>query len=91
ETEKWLRVVKKAHRLLIKHALDHYPHRKRVFWYKNEAEERQLYADYRMLVLRTGFRPPRIVVEQNIREIATRVLEREAELVRRIQARWRGL
>ncbi|CAM9943461.1 unnamed protein product [Ectocarpus sp. 6 AP-2014] len=69
ETEKWLRVVKKAHRLLIKHALDHYPHRKRVFWYKNEAEERQLYADYRMLVLRTGFRPPRIVVEQNIREI----------------------
>ncbi|CAM9837831.1 unnamed protein product [Ectocarpus sp. 12 AP-2014] len=91
ETEKWLTVVKKAHRLLIKHALDHYPHRKRVFWYKNEAEERQLYADYRMLVLRTGFRPPRIVVEQNIREIATRVLEREAELVRRIQARWRGL
>ncbi|CAM9099663.1 unnamed protein product [Ectocarpus sp. 4 AP-2014] len=69
DTEKWLRVVKKAHRLLIKHALDHYPHRKRVFWYKNEAEERQLYADYRMLVLRTGFRPPRIVVEQNIREI----------------------
>eukprot|EP00903_Cladosiphon_okamuranus_P009418 g8982.t1 len=62
-----------------------------VFWYKNEAEEEQLYADYRMLVQRTGFRPPRTVVEQNIREIATRVLEREAELVSRIQARWRGL
>lgn len=69
ETEKWLRVVKKANRLLIKHALNHYPHRKKVFWYKNEAEEEQLYADYRLLVQRTGFRPPRTVVEQNIREI----------------------
>ena len=80
ETEKWLRVVKKANRLLIKHALNHYPHRKRVFWYKNEAEEEQLYADYRMLVQRTGYRPPRIVVEQNIREIgepkATSLFER---------------
>ncbi|CAM9383604.1 unnamed protein product, partial [Scytosiphon promiscuus] len=73
ETEKWLREVKKAHRLLIKHALDHYPSRKRVFWYKNEAEEDQLYADYRMLVKRTGFRPPRTIVEQNIREIGERV------------------
>ncbi|CAM9175691.1 unnamed protein product [Hapterophycus canaliculatus] len=72
ETEKWLRVVKRAHRLLIKHALDHYPSRKRVFWYKNEAEEEQLYADYRMLVQRTGFRPPRTIVEQNIREIGER-------------------
>lgn len=69
ETEKWLVVVKKSSRLLIQHALNHYPHRKRVFWYKNEAEEEQLYADYRLLIQRTGFRPPRTVVEQNIREI----------------------
>lgn len=69
ETEKWLVVVKKSSRLLIQHALNHYPHRKRVFWYKNAAEEEQLYADYRLLIQRTGFRPPRTVVEQNIREI----------------------
>lgn len=69
ETEKWLVVVKKANRLLIKHALKHYPRRRKVFWYQNEAEEGQLYSDYRLLVQRTGFRPPRIVVEENIREI----------------------
>ena len=69
ETEKWLAVVKKANRLLIRHALNHYPNRKRVFWYENAAEEEQLYSDYRVLVQRTGFRPPRTVVEQNIREI----------------------
>lgn len=69
ETEKWLQVVKKANRLLIRHALNHFPGRKRVFWYQNQAEENQLYADYRMLVQRTGYRPPRKVVEENIREI----------------------
>lgn len=69
ETEKWLEIVKNANRLLITHALNNYPHRKRVFWYKNEAEEEQLYSDYRMLIVRTGYRPPRTVVEQNIREI----------------------
>lgn len=69
ETEKWLAVVKRANRLLIKYALSNYPHRRRVFWYKNEAEEAQLYADYRQLIERTGFRPTRTVVEANIREI----------------------
>lgn len=69
ETEKWLMVVKRANRLLIEHALKHYPHRRKVFWYKNKAEEEQLYSDYRLLIQRTGFRPPRTVVEQNIREI----------------------
>lgn len=69
ETEKWLLVVKKANRLLIRHALNHFPRRKRVFWYQNQAEEEQLYADYRMLVQRTGYRPPRTVVEENVREI----------------------
>lgn len=69
ETERWLKIVKNANRLLIAHALNDYPHRVRVFWYKNEAEEEQLYSDYRMLIVRTGYRPPRMVVEKNIREI----------------------
>ncbi|CAM9237414.1 unnamed protein product [Discosporangium mesarthrocarpum] len=71
ETEKWLAVIKKAHRLLIDHALKGYPNRKKVYWYKSEAEEEQLYRDYRELVKRTGFRPPRLVVEENIREIGS--------------------
>lgn len=69
ETEKWLQVLKKASRLLIQHALGHHPNRRRVFWYRGPAEEEQLFYDYRELVQRTGFQPPRLVVEENIREI----------------------
>lgn len=69
ETETHLLMIKKANRLLMQHALKRYPDRIRVFWYKNSAEEEQLYSDYRILVQRTGFQPPRMVVEKNIREI----------------------
>lgn len=69
QTEKWLLVIKNANRVLIQHALSHYPHRKRVFWYANEAEEEQIYSDYRVLVQRSGYLPPRTVVEGNICEI----------------------
>lgn len=69
ETETHLLVIRKANRFLMQHVLRRYPDRIRVFWYNNSAEEEQLYSDYLILVQRTGFRPPRMVVEQNIREI----------------------
>jgi len=37
---------------------------------------RQLYEDYWVLLERTGYRPTRSVVEENIHEIARRVRER---------------
>ncbi|CAM9182335.1 unnamed protein product, partial [Choristocarpus tenellus] len=89
-TERWLRVIKRAHPILVQYALKSSPDQKKVFWYKNKAEETQLYRDYVELVQRTGCRPPRMVVEDNIHEIATRVIARQAQLARRIQSRWRG-
>ncbi|CAM9411775.1 unnamed protein product [Chrysoparadoxa australica] len=91
ETEKCLAVIKAAHHVLIEWALAKFPNRKKAFWYKTAAEERQLYKDYRELVQLTGYRPPRCVVEANIAEICRRVLLREAELASRVQKRWRGI
>lgn len=69
ETEKCLLVLKKANALLIKYALNNYPNRKKVFWYRTRDEEEQLYSNYLLLLERTGYRPPRMIVEENIREI----------------------
>ena len=38
-----------------------------------------------MLIERTGFNPPTCQVEENIKEIAQRILDREAELATRMQ------
>ena len=50
-----------------------------------------LYEYYCVLVERTGFAPPLHVVEDNIVEIAKRIMEWEAELVTRVQSQWRGV
>ena len=64
---------------------------KPVFWYNDDEECDVLYSDYRLLVERTGNKPPLLVVEENIIEIAKRVLVIEKVMVARIQALWRGL
>ena len=50
-----------------------------------------VYRDYFILCQRTGFVPPRIIVEQNIEEIARRIRVREEYLITLIQALYRGI
>jgi hypothetical protein len=89
--EKALLVIKEAHKMLVNRALHWEGYHKRVFWYKTKTELAVLYEDYYMLVERTGFNPPLCVVEENICEIAKRIVDREHELACRLQARWRGI
>ena len=64
---------------------------KKVFWYKSKEQLEMLYNDYLVLVERTGFQPPRFVVEENIKEIARRIVARMHVLTTRVQARWRAI
>ena len=91
--EKSLKVIKESHSILLKRALHsaEYSSRGKVFWYKTKTELTILYRDYYQLVERTGYNPAICVVETNINEIAQRILDREAELCTRVQARWRGI
>lgn len=92
KTEKFLVIIKGAHKLLLSRALlPTSRSAKKLFWYESEEHERMLYADYIDFMDRTGFDPPRCVVEDNIAEIATRIRVRENMLCTRVQKRWRGL
>ena len=64
---------------------------KKVFWYKKKIELDCLYKDYFTLCERKGFNPCRLIMEQNIEEIARRIRVREAYLITLIQAIYRGL
>ena len=64
---------------------------KKVFWYKTKEQLDMLYSDYLVLVERTGYQPPRFVVEENIKEIARRIVARMHVLTTRVQARWRAI
>jgi hypothetical protein len=90
-TERWLLVLRNASPLLLEWATTRFPERKPVFWYRSRAEEQQLFDDYLELAARTGFLPPRSLVEANIKEVAQRVQEIERELATRVQRRWRGI
>jgi hypothetical protein len=92
KTERLLLIIKAAHPLLLQKALlPTSKSAKKLFWYESKEHERMLYADYIDFMDRTGFDPPRCVVEDNIREIATRIRIRENLLCTRVQRRWRGL
>jgi len=91
QVERALVVIKNAHEMLLSRALHSKDYHKKVFWYKTKTETNILYKNYYMLVERTGFNPPTSVVEANIKEIAQRILDREAELATRMQSRWRGI
>ena len=84
-------VIKKANNLLLERALNPKLYQKRVFWYKTKTELSMIYGDYYVLVERTGHTPPVCVVEENIKEIARRIIEREGQLATRVQARWRAI
>jgi hypothetical protein len=88
-----LRIIGDAHKMVLQRAVYGWvePGAMRCFWYKTKAELDLLYKDYRILVQRTGRRPPLYVVEQNINEVARRVMVLLNMYATRIQARWRGL
>jgi len=65
----YLNYVQKAHPISLSKALSLGGEFK-VFWYKSKEQIRLLFNDYLVLVERTGFVPPRYVVEANIQEIA---------------------
>ena len=91
DVEKALVVIKHSHKMLLDRALHSKDYHARVYWYKTKTELDVLYSDYYVLCERTGYNPPLCVVETNIKEIAKRILEREAELATRVQSRWRGI
>jgi hypothetical protein len=89
-TERALRTIRGAHPLLIRHSLRQSLRGPKVFWYKRQVEVDMLFANYLELVKKTGFTPPRKLVEDNILEIARRVLVRQNQLIVLVQRRWRG-
>ena len=89
-TERALAVIKSSHPLLIRHALKSSLRGPKVFWYNRKVELDLLYRNYLELVKKTGFIPPRKLVEDNIIEIARRVIERKNLLIVLVQRRWRG-
>lgn len=92
KTERYLKIIKEAHPILLQKAL--LPTRKsskKLFWYASKHHEVMLYENYVEFCDRTGFDPPRCVVEENIAELAKRIRIRENLLITRVQKRWRGL
>lgn len=89
-TEKHLVNIRESHDLLIRHALKIIPGQPKVFWYRRSVELQMVFADYVDFVERTGFQPPRIIVERNIAELSRRITERKNNLIIMVQKRWRG-
>jgi len=63
-----LHYIRKAHPISLNKALSPGGEIK-VFWYKSKEQVRLLFENYLVLAERTGFLPPRYVVESNVREI----------------------
>jgi len=89
-TRRALKIIFKAHPLLVRHSLRSQLRGPKVFWYKRQAELDILFDDYLELVRKLGFLPPRKTVEDNIQEIARRVRARQNTLIVLVQRRWRG-
>ena len=88
--ERWLLVIKSAIPSLLRWALQPTPSHMKCFWYTRPKELQLVFADYWKLLERTGFNPPRMIVEMNIIELGKRILERQSYLITVIQRRWRG-
>ena len=85
-----LRIIQRAHNKLLQRALTDRTYKRKCFWYKPD-QVKILYMDYVLLAERTGFQPARVMVEQNIHEIARRIRIRESYLCTLIQKKWRGI
>ena len=87
---KSLRIIQRAHNKLLQRALTDRTYKRKCFWYKPD-QVKILYQDYVLLAERTGFQPARVLVEENIHEIARRIRIRESYLCTLIQKKWRGI
>ena len=89
-TEKLLLSIKQSHPVLTAWAIRGDMIRKQLFWFTKQVELDMLYFNYIDLIERKGFDPCRYVLEDNIREIAVRIVERKSILLALIQRLWRG-
>ena len=87
--EQALLLIKNSRPKLLERALDCTIHPSAVFWYNTKDESDVLFSDYYLLVERIG--TPLHKIEENILCISKRITDREFEIVRRVQTRWRGL
>ena len=84
-------ICRKAHPKLLALAVKGEKHHKRrVFWYTT-AQLPMVFEDYLEVTKRTGFDPPRLVVEENLHEIARRVRVKEGYYAGLIQKLFRGM
>lgn len=88
-TRKALHVIENAHPILVKYALKTKMGQTALFWYNRKEELDVLFDDYILLCERTGFIPPRNVVEANIKAMADRIIHRKHEIIAIIQKNWR--
>ena len=89
-TEKELLSIKQSHPVLTAWAIRGDVTRKQLFWFTKQVELDMLYFNYIDLIERKGFDPSRYALEDNIREIAVRIVERKSILLALIQRLWRG-
>ena len=88
-TRKALVVIENAHPILVKYALKTKMGQTALFWYNRKEELDVLFDDYVLLCERTGFIPPRNIVEANIKAMAERIIHRKHEIIAIIQKNWR--
>lgn len=89
-TVRYLMRIKSAHPIIQREALKRKRETK-LFWYSRKPQVTLLYQDYRVLVLRTGNKPPRHIVERNIRYIYENVHYLECYRATLIQQQFRGM
>ena len=91
QVERKLLIIKSAHPMLLKRVLTPNRQLRTCFWFKNPKAVWMLYYNYMVLLERTGFQPSRTQLEENIHELARRILARQTELVLKVQKVWRGI
>ncbi len=89
-TEKELVSIKHSHPVLTAWAIRGDNTKKQLFWFTKQVELDMLYFNYIDLIERKGFDPSRYLLEENVREISARIIERKSILLALIQRVWRG-
>lgn len=90
--ERNLYEIRRCNPVLLAYALK--PYKKntfRTFWFARDLEIKMLHFDYLELGARLGWAQTRKQLEENLAEIARRIIERKEELLALIQRAWRGV
>lgn len=88
-TEIHLKNIRNSHPLLIQHAIKNNAYEAKCFWYTKKIELELLYNNYLELVMRSGYQPPRYLVEQNIKNISEKINKKKNYFIIKIQKNWR--